>query len=133
MHAGLLRSKTYSADLAARGFEQCRADPCVFRRLLCGKVVATIVVYVNDLLVASETRRNEEQAMKDPRFCCPINDLGEAGFYLGCHIMRDHDAGTVKLDQNRYVRTVASKFNVENTSITPAAAGAKSLSKGDAL
>ena len=52
MHAGLLWSKTFSAELAARGFEQYQADPCVFRLVLRGKVVAIIVVYVDDLLVA---------------------------------------------------------------------------------
>ena len=32
----------------------------MFRRVLRGKVVVIIVVYVNDLLVASETKRGEE-------------------------------------------------------------------------
>ena len=129
VHAELLRSKTFSAELAARGFEQCQTDPCVFRRVLRGRVVIIIVVYVDDLLMASETKRNEEQAMKDLRSCFPIKDLGEAGLYLGCHITRDRDAGTLKLDQHRYVRTVASKFNVEKTSTTPAAAGANPCSR----
>ena len=61
-----------------------------------------------------------------------IKGLGEAGLYLGCHITRDRDAGTLKLDQPRYVRTVASKFNVEKVSTTPTAAGVKPLSKDDA-
>ena len=52
--AGLLWPKTFSAELAAKGFEQCQADPCVFRRVLRGKVVVIIAVYVDDLLVASE-------------------------------------------------------------------------------
>ena len=132
VHAGLLWSKTFSAELAARGFEQCQADPFVFRRVLRGKVVVIIAVYVYDLLVASETKRDEEQAVKDPRSCFPINDLGEAGFYLGCLITRDRDVGTLKLNQHRHVRIVASKFNVEKTSTPPAAAGAKPLSKDDA-
>ena len=34
--------------------------------------------------------------------------------------------------KHRHVRTVALKFNVEKTSTTPAAAGAKPLSKDDA-
>ena len=58
---GLLWSKkTLSAELAAKGFEQCQADPCVFRRALRGKVVVMIVVYVDDVLVASATKRGEE-------------------------------------------------------------------------
>ena len=104
----------------------------MFRRVLCEKVVIVIVVYVDDLLVESETKRDEEQAMKDLRCCFPIKGIGEAGFHLGCRITDDRDAGTLKLDQHRYVRTVASKFNVEKTSTMPAAAGAKPLSKDDA-
>ena len=91
VHAGLLWSKTFSAELAAKGFEHCQADPCAFRRVLRGKVVVIIVVYVDDPLVASETKRDEEQAINDPPSCFPIKDLGEAGFYLGCHITRDRD------------------------------------------
>ena len=64
VHAGLLWSKTLSAELAATKFEQCQADPCVFRRVLRGKVVVIIVVYVDDLLVVSEMKRDEEQAIK---------------------------------------------------------------------
>ena len=90
------------------------------------------MVYVDDLLVANETKRDEEQATKDLRSCFPIKDLGEAGLYLGCHITRNRDAGTLKLDQHRYVWTVASKFNAEKTSTTLEAAGAKSLFKDDA-
>ena len=90
------------------------------------------MVYVDDLLVASETKRDEEQVMKDQRSCFPIKDRGKTGFCLGYHITRDHDAGTLKLDQHNYVRAMASKFNVGKTSTAPAAAGAKPLSKDDA-
>ena len=132
VHAGLLRPKTFSAELAARGFEQCQADPCVFKRVLRGKVAVIIVVYVDDLLVASGTKRGEEQAMKDLRSCFLIKDLGEEGFHLGCHIERDRDAGTLKLDQRRYVRTVTLIFNVEKASTPPAVVGAKPLSRDNA-
>ncbi|CAN0401297.1 unnamed protein product, partial [Ascophyllum nodosum] len=125
VHAGLLWSKTFSAELASRGSEQCQADPCVFRPVLRGNVVVMITVYVDDLLVASEKKRDEEQAINDLRSCFPIKDLGEAGFYLGCHITRDRDARTLKFDRHHYARTMASKFNVEKTSTTPAAAGEK--------
>ena len=128
----MLWSKKFSAELAARGFEQCQADPCAFRRVLRGKVVVIVVVYVDDSLVASETKRDEEQTINDLRSCFSIKDLGEAGFYLGCHIARDREAGTLKFDQHHCVRTMASKFNFEKTSTTPAAAGARPLSKDHA-
>ena len=81
--------------------------------------------------MASETKRNEEQAINDPR-CFPIKASGEAGFYHGCHVTRDREAGTLKLDQHHNVQTLASKFSVEKTSTTPAAAGAKPLFEDDA-
>ena len=56
---GCYDSKTFSAELAAKEFEQCQADPCVFRYVLRGKVVI-IVGYVDDLLMASKTKRGEE-------------------------------------------------------------------------
>ena len=58
--AGLVWSQKFSAKLPARGFEQCQADPCAFRRVLRGKIVVIIVAYDNDLLVASETKRGEK-------------------------------------------------------------------------
>ena len=74
VHAGLLWYKRFSSELAARGFEQCQADPFVFRLVLCGKVVVIIVVHVDDLLVTSETKRDEEQAINDLRSCFPIKN-----------------------------------------------------------
>ena len=37
----------------------------MFRRVLRANIVVIIAVYVDDLLVASETKRDEEQAIND--------------------------------------------------------------------
>ena len=65
MHAGLLWSKKVGGELIAKGFERSQADPCVFRRWHLGKVVAIIVVYVDDLLALSETKQDEHQTLED--------------------------------------------------------------------
>ena len=71
----------------------------MFRRVLRANIVVIIAVYVDNLLVASKTKRDEEQAINDLRSWFSIKDLVEAGLYLGCHITRDRDAGTLKFDQ----------------------------------
>ena len=71
----------------------------MFRRVLRANIVVIIAVYVDNLLVASKTKRDEEQAINDLRSWFSIKDLAEAGLYLGCHITRDRDAGTLKFDQ----------------------------------
>ncbi|CAN0470727.1 unnamed protein product, partial [Ascophyllum nodosum] len=99
MQAGLLWSKTFGGELIAKGFERSQADPCVFRRKHVEKVVVIIVVYVDDLLVLSETKQDEHQRLEDLRYSLPIKDLGEISYYLGCHITRDRKTRTVMFDQ----------------------------------
>ena len=82
VHGGLLWSETFAVKLAKEGFKQSRVDLCVFRRVLHGKTVVIIVVYVDDLLAASITKRNKKQAMEDFRSCFPNKALGEVGFTL---------------------------------------------------
>ena len=131
MHAGLLWSKKFGGELIAKGFERSQADPCVFRRKHLGKVVVIIVVYVDDLLVLSETKQDEHQALEDLRSSFPIKDLGEISYYLGCHITRDRKARTVRFDQQRYAQTVAERFEVWKTSVIPISTGKAPLSKAD--
>ena len=76
MHAGLLWSKKFGGELIVKGFERSQADPCVFRQKHLGKVVVIIMVYVDDLLVLSETNQDEHQALEDFRSSFPIKDLG---------------------------------------------------------
>ena len=64
MHAGLQWSKTIGGELITKGFERSQADSCVFRRKHIEKVVVIIVVYVNDLIVLSETSRTSIRRWK---------------------------------------------------------------------
>ena len=131
MHAGLLWSKTFGEELIAKGFERSQADPCVFRWKHLGTVAIIIVVYVDNLLVLSETKQDEHQALEDLRSSFPIKDLEEISYYLGCHITRDHKAGTVMFDQQRYAQTVAERFEIRKTSVIPVCTGKAPLSKAD--
>ena len=106
MQAGLLWSKKFGGELIAKGFERSQADPCVFRRRHLEKVVVVIVVYVDDLLMLSETKQDEYHALEHIRSSFPVKDLGEISYYLGCHIARNRKARTVMFDQQRYAQTV---------------------------
>ena len=131
MHAGLLWSKKFGGELIAKGFERSQADPCVFRQKHLGEVVVIIVVYVDDLLVLSETKQDEDQALEDLRSSFPIKDLGEISYYLVCHITRDRKARTGMFDQQRYAQTVAERFKIRKTSVIPVSTGKVPLSKAD--
>ena len=57
---------------------------------------------VDDILLASKTKENEGRTLSDLRLCFKIKDLGEAEFYLGCHITRNREAKTLTFDQHIY-------------------------------
>ena len=123
--------RTFTDGIKKKGFEQSHADPCVFRRIVDGEVVTVIVVYADDILLASKTKEDEGRTLSDPSSCFKIKDLGEAEFYLGCHITRNREAMTLTFDQHIYAVTVAKRFNVTKTSMIPMATGVKPLPNED--
>lgn len=95
----------------------------MFRRGLRGEMIF--------LIVASATKRDKEQALRELHFCFPIKDLEEPFYYPGYNIKRDRGAGTVKVNQLQYVQDIAGRFRITNTSAIPYAAGGKALSKAN--
>ena len=109
--------------LIANGYEQCRADPCVFRKIVDEKVVGLLVIYVDDIMVvASQQERDELLASLRKRF--PVKDLVECTWYDGIGIETDLDNGACKLSQRAYTESVLKRFNVTTTAPTPAVPGA---------
>ena len=49
--------------LIANGYEQCRADSCVFRKMVDGEVVGPIVIYVDDIRVVASEQEHEEELL----------------------------------------------------------------------
>ena len=110
-------------SLIEHGFEQCKADPCVFRKVVDGAVVMIVGVYVDDLLIGgSEEGCESLLAPLNKKF--PTNDLGECTWYDGCGIERDVELGTIKLSQEAYVESLMKRFDVQSISDIPASPGA---------
>ena len=99
VQSGLFWFRKFTDGIQEKGFKQSHADPCVFRRIVDGKVVTVVVVYVDDILLASKTKEDEGRTLSDLNSCFKIKDLGEAKFYLvGCHITRNREARTLAFE-----------------------------------
>ena len=129
VQSGLCWFQKFTDGIKEKGSEQSHADPCMFRRIVDGEVVTVMVVYVDDILMARKTKKDEGRTLSDLSSYFKINDLGEAEFYLGCHITRNREERTLTFDQHIYAETVAKQFNVTKTSMTPMAIGVRPLSK----
>ena len=80
-------------DLKTLGFEQSRVDPCVFRKFVAGKMEVILVVHLDDLLALTVTKEAMEIFVGQLHSTFKIKDLGEASYYMGCHITRDRTKG----------------------------------------
>ncbi|CAB1120751.1 unnamed protein product [Ectocarpus sp. CCAP 1310/34] len=113
----------HAADtLVENGFEPCKADPCVFRKMVDGVVVMIVVIYVDDILVAGSDEDCEELlASLNKKF--PTKNLGECEWFDGCAIERDFEAGTLRISHAAYIDSMVKRFDVQSASRIPASPG----------
>ena len=105
------RGHLWTDILIADGFEQCKAEPCIFPSTVDGVVITIVSVYVDDLLIGGSEEDSELLlASLDKTF--PTNNLGEFTWYDGCGIERDVELGTIKLPQEAYVESLMKRFDV---------------------
>ena len=70
--SGLCWFRKFTDGIKEKGFEQSHADPCVFRRIFDGEFVTVIVVYIDDILLASKTKEDEGRTLSDLSSCFKI-------------------------------------------------------------
>ena len=109
--------------LIADGFEQRKADPGIFRKIVDEVVVMIIGLFVDDLSIGG-SEEDCESSLASLNKMFPTNNLGECTWYDGCGIERDVELGTVKLSQEAYVESLLKRFDVQSTFDIPAPRGA---------
>ncbi|CAN0309900.1 unnamed protein product, partial [Ascophyllum nodosum] len=90
------------------------------------------VVHVDDILAHAKdqtTMMDRFAAELEQKF--KLKDMGDAGYYMGCHITRKRKPRDLKLDQHLYVEPMVKRFDVKKATKIPAASGAPTLSKAD--
>ncbi|CAI5960020.1 unnamed protein product [Closterium sp. NIES-65] len=97
---------TPRTTLAALGFAPSTADPSLFLRIDTSLPPFYILVYVDDLVFATELAYVKSELQK--RHTC--TDLGELRSYLGLQITRDRARRTITLTQSHMVQQVLQRF-----------------------
>jgi len=73
-----------------------------------------LLLYVDDMLIASKSRSAIDKLKKDLSFEFEMKDLGEAKKVLGMEIERDWKSGKVSLIHKGYLKKVLQKFNIND-------------------
>ena len=131
VQAGRCWNNKVCDDMTAIGFEQAKADPYVFRKVVDGKTEMVVVVHVDDILAHAKDQATMDRFAAELGQKFKLKDMGDAGYYIGCHITRNRKARELKHDQHLYVESMAKGFDVKKVTKIPAASGVPTLSKVD--
>ena len=130
VEAGRCWNNKFCNDMTAIGFDQSKADPCVFRKIADKKAEIVIVVHVDDILAHAKDQAMIERFTAElGRRKFKLKDMGDAKYYMGCHITKDRKAHELKLDQHLYVKSMVEKFGVQKASWVPMSSEVPTLSK----
>ena len=126
--AGRAWYKKIDSALSELGLRPTTSDSCVYV-LHEASTIVYILLYVDDLLVISNDLRRLKSIKAELSKRFEMKDLGEAQFILGIQIQRDRAQRRISLSQCEYVRTVLSRFNMEESkpASTPMPVGTKLL------
>ena len=104
-----------SSTLVGCWFEQILVDPCVFRLIVIGGVVAMMVVHVDDIKTAATEAVTEVVAAALNQRLCITKHLGEVEWYMSGGYNRDREKSTVEIPQTQFIWSALSRFGVSKS------------------
>ncbi|KAH9699088.1 Integrase catalytic domain-containing protein [Citrus sinensis] len=106
--------KRFDQFIQGQKFTRSEHDHCVyFRRLLDGAFIY-LLLYVDDMLIASKNRDEIERLKKQLASEFEMKDLCDAQRILGMKIRRDKKNGSVWLTQKSYLKKVLERFGMDD-------------------
>lgn len=73
-----------------------------------------VIIYVNNLLIASQSLRELQKLKEASSKNFQINDLRPVHDILGINIERDEPTGKMRLTQQKYITDLLQKFGIKN-------------------
>jgi hypothetical protein len=125
-------NRAFTEYMQHMGFKQSNADQCVFIR--SGSSLAVVAVYVDDLIILTETEEEMKKVKSDFERKFMMKDMGELHYCLGINIVVNKDEGSVCVNQYQYISNMLKKYGLEdaNPAPTPADVNVK-LEKNDGV
>ncbi|CAI7841280.1 unnamed protein product [Closterium sp. NIES-53] len=110
--------------LLQHGFARSECDSALYV-LKEGEKQLVLLLYVDDLLLFSESKDLIPEVKQRLGAEFAMRDLGPVTYYLGMHVDHDQANGTIHLQQEKYVKGVVESFGMGNSKPvgTPLATG----------
>ena len=96
------------------GFSKLLSDSCIFVMNHGGEDLFMVILYVDDMLLASRKLDKILTLKRKIQERFDIEDLGEVKFYLGLKINRDYQNKIIYVNQKHYILRLLKKYDLEN-------------------
>ncbi|KAH9666242.1 Integrase catalytic domain-containing protein [Citrus sinensis] len=106
--------KRFDQFIQGQKFTRSEHDHCVYFRRLPDGAFIYLLLYVDDMLIASKNRDEIERLKKQLASEFEMKDLGDAQKILGMEICRDKKNGSVWLTQKSYLKKVLERFGMDD-------------------
>ncbi|GMP53679.1 hypothetical protein CsSME_00019075 [Camellia sinensis var. sinensis] len=104
--------KRFDRFMMETEYTRSQFDHCVYFRKLPDGSFIYLLLYVDDMLIASTSKVEIDKLKAQLAREFEMKDLGEAKKVLGMEIKRDRKKGTVCLTQTQYLKKVLDRFGI---------------------
>ena len=108
--------KRFDKFMIGQKYTRSKYDHCVYLRKLQDGSFIYLLLYVDDMLIASRSHTEIEKLKTQLNREFEMKDLGEAKKILGMEISRDRKLGRLCLSQKEYLRKVLKRFGMNEKS-----------------
>ncbi|KAH9679174.1 CCHC-type domain-containing protein [Citrus sinensis] len=106
--------KRFDQFIQGQKFTRSEHDHCVYFIRLLNRAFIYLLLYINDMLIASKNRDKIERLKKQLASEFEMKDLGDAQRILGMEIHRDKKNESVWLTQKSYLKKVLERFSMDD-------------------
>ena len=103
--------KKLDGFLLEHGFRRSQLEPSLYIKI-DGDSFVVIVVYVDDLLIVSNSIETANQTKQSLSSQFRMTDLGELSYILGLKVVRDRSKGEIAISQESYLQGVLDRFGM---------------------
>ena len=98
------------------GFRKSNVELCLY---IHGKDedMVYLLIYVDDLLICGKDGKKIQRIKKLLSYRFKMKDLGEINEYLGINVNYDYIDGKMKLSQEKYIESLATKFQIKGSKL----------------
>jgi len=99
--------------MTEQGYTRSQFDNCVYFHKLLDDSFIYLLLYVDDMLIASKSKVEIDKLKAQLRTEFEMKELGEAKEVIGKEIQKDRRKGTVCLTQTQYLKKILQRFGVD--------------------